>query len=626
MSVVSGERRARAIGVRWAVGCALVALAASVGSVLLRARVPVPIGISYYDDILFVRLATALRDGEWLGGFDALTLSKGPAYPAFMAAMDLLGIPLKVGEQLTYLVAIAALAACVWVVCRRPVVTTAVYVVLAFDPIQLNSQSAELIRDSWHASLGLLVPAAVFLACWMALARVRLVWVVLVAAAAGLVLAVYWLCREEGVAILPTLLVIAAGLPALRLLERGRARRRPAAEPAPVAEPGPAAGPLPSVAPASAVEPGPSVAPAAEPAHPPRPRTVLLRWGITLLAIGVCAVAPVWAVQAVNDDRYGAALSNDLSAGTFARAYADWTRVAGGSDVPLVPITADQLAAVYAVSPAARELEPYLAPAANPWLQLACGGAPGCELPGAFTAWALRDAAAAAGHFSSAAAAQDFFGRLDAEIVSGCDSGELACGTALPAALQPLTRASFGGLASSMLAIVGEVVISEGLFDEPAQFWPDPLGFRPTALAVVTGLPADNAQAQQQMAAFDGTRWLYDALSGLYRVLLLAGTAVASVAITAGWWWVRRSRALLVLAIALLVGFLVRSALLALVDSVDFDATIARYQLASHVLLAGFAAVGAAAVADGLLERRNRARPTPMPSPPADEDVPLENG
>ena len=59
------------------------------------------------DDILFLRGATSIASGDWLGPFNQVTLAKGAAYPAFIAAMHVLGIPVKIGEQATYALACA---------------------------------------------------------------------------------------------------------------------------------------------------------------------------------------------------------------------------------------------------------------------------------------------------------------------------------------------------------------------------------------------------------------------------------------------------------------------------------------------------------------------------------------
>src|SRR5437870_6222346 len=80
-------------------------LAVAAASLWLRSAIPVWAIVAPHDDFLFVRLAYNLGGGLWLGQFDNLTLAKGMAYPAFILAAFLAGIPLKIAEQSAYLAA-----------------------------------------------------------------------------------------------------------------------------------------------------------------------------------------------------------------------------------------------------------------------------------------------------------------------------------------------------------------------------------------------------------------------------------------------------------------------------------------------------------------------------------------
>ena len=135
---------------------------------------PVTHGGGYVDDRLYLRAASYLAQGRWLGPFDQYTLLKGPGYPAFVAAMYRSGVPLKVGEQLTHLLAAAAVALCVWVASRRSVLALAVYVALALDPVNFDTWASRATRDSWYSSLTLLLIATVFLALYAAITHARL--------------------------------------------------------------------------------------------------------------------------------------------------------------------------------------------------------------------------------------------------------------------------------------------------------------------------------------------------------------------------------------------------------------------------------------------------------------------
>lgn len=83
------------------------------------------------------------------------------------------GEDLKVAEQLTMIAAAAMVALSVWLVTRRLWLTTAVYLVLALNPISFTLGSAGVLRDGWYASLCILFPAALFVAVYGAMTGVR---------------------------------------------------------------------------------------------------------------------------------------------------------------------------------------------------------------------------------------------------------------------------------------------------------------------------------------------------------------------------------------------------------------------------------------------------------------------
>ena len=94
---------------------ALVVVLATVISVWLRLRGRAwLIADMVYDDALFTRSAGQLIQGNWLGPYDMLTLSKGPTYPLFIAGAYELHIPLKLAEHGLHLFAAGMLAWAVW--------------------------------------------------------------------------------------------------------------------------------------------------------------------------------------------------------------------------------------------------------------------------------------------------------------------------------------------------------------------------------------------------------------------------------------------------------------------------------------------------------------------------------
>jgi hypothetical protein len=529
-------------------------------SVALRIGVPLTTGGAIVDDHLYVRMAAFLVQGQWLGPFDQYTLLKGPAYPGFIAAMYRSGVPLKVGEQLTYLLAAAALAVCVWVVTRRTALALVAYVVLALDPVNFAMYASRVTRDGWYSSLTMLLLATVFLAVYAAVTHVWVPWVVAVSVLAGVSGAAFWLCREEPVWIAPAILVIVGGLPLLIVARWWFARPRPRLE---------------------------------------RSRAVRAggRLVLVLAVIGIVLIAPIVEVARMNERNYGEAITNDLVYGAFARTYADWRRVADGQSTFDDPITRSQREAVYAVSPAARLLQPYLDPS---------GGCPHGRprLPCDEPIWrGLRDAAVSAGFFRTESDVQRFFGELDAQIQAGCISGQLRCTRRLPTELQSLQVFSAGPFFSYVRRWAASIVASTGFYDPPTEGWILVPRKRAAYVQVVRGLTPSLSTASDQVNRYTANNWPYRLLSLIYRLLipcLFVAALIGAVRPIVRFRWPQT--ALSVLSFALAVGALTRLVFVALLNNTQFSTgTIeVRYLLPAHALFLAFGVVGTAQLADAV--------------------------
>jgi hypothetical protein len=559
--------------------CGILIAAVSVLSLLLRAGVPVVTSRSAWDDVLYARGGAFLAQGQWLGPFDQLTLIKNPGYSFFIALTYKVGIPLKVGEQLTYLLAAAAVAGCVWVVTRRRTPTLFAYVVLALDPVNFSTYDSRLFRDGWYATLSLLFVATVFLAVYGASMRWRWRWLLPASVLAGVSGAAFWLCREEGAWIFPTILVVVVGLPLGRLIIWRRANPGTRAERGSVLR---------------------------------RARRLALVYAIVAVAL----ITPVAMLSLANSRHYGAALTNDLASGQFARAYADWRRVEAGSPTGSNPLVRSQREAVYQVSPAAKTLEPYLEDPNGRWLTTSCRllhltHKPCGDLEGTLVVFALRDAALMAGHFQSEPDVQSFFGELDAQIQAGCASGQLKCSAQLPAELQSLQRFAPGPFFSYAMHWAGALLASTSFEDPPTK---TPYVEPPTRMLVaqvVPSVPATQQAAIDQMKRFADHDWQYHLLAVAYRLLLpcLLVTAVLGIVLSIvrhEWSQVALSG----LAAAFLLGALSRLLFVALVDTTLFPTARSeiRYLLASHTFLMAFGVVGTVQLFNTQRARKQRRR------------------
>lgn len=523
-------------------------------SLLLRASVP--IWILNTDEVLFVRSASSLLHHAWLGPFDQFTLSKGPAFPAFIALCYLVGVPLLIGEQLVQLAAAGGAAFAVMRITRSRGASIGTFTALALNPSFFGAAASRILRDDLYASVCLLLFSGVVVAATFGKlhARSRMHQIVYVLASGfvvGILLATYWLTREERPWLIPVL-ALALAVPALR--GRSQLRRRTRAE-------------------ARTGNKSPRIG-----MRTARPYALAMLLGVAVF------VGLIESVSYLNLRHYGAALTNDFTEGRFPRAYGLWESVQAGPVRPYVAISHAQRMAVYRVSSAARELEAPLEGSLNMWLagSGACVAYKVCDdFVTGWMVWALRNAVAESGHARSEADEQAFFSKLADQIASGCSSGALKCSWQLPAPLPPLSSISIGSFAASfwrgstVLATNGmadqmrgmTVVSPRGMSVVSPQDWSLFSG-------VVRGLPPTLAAQNAQEAAVlptSSTGWL--SLKTLYTAATLLGLPLACCGYASALWR-RRSGTGAAVCVGLTAGVAVvlHTALLALVDSTSFAA------------------------------------------------------
>lgn len=385
------------LGRCWAAGYALTGLL----FVWLMANVPlVAIPEAAYDDALFVRQAANLLGGRWLGAYDNLTLAKGPFYPVWIALNWLVGLPILVSQGLAY-----ALACMVLVRGLRPwlargrmgeAAAFGLFLLLLFNPVTYGVGQLRVMREGIYVPMTvLLLGLGIWWFRWRDRGPVRRG---LLAAGFGCLLGLFWCTREEGLWVLPAM---TAGF-GLILLAR-------------------------------LFVPGPDG----------RLRSVLRPWGGTVRTLvveagfaGLAAGAAMLVIGGfgwMNYRHYGVFDVVEFKQPEFMAAYGSLSRVRHRTPwIPYVVIPREVLERVYAVSPAVAELRPYFdGPGPDGLEQVGCAtyGMLPCdgEIRAGWFMWALRDAAAQAGHHRTAVEAKAFYRRMAREIGAACDDGRLDC-------------------------------------------------------------------------------------------------------------------------------------------------------------------------------------------------------
>ncbi len=347
------------------------------------------IGNAEHDDRLFVRLAASLLSGDWLGPYNELTLAKGPFFPMWIAANAIIGLPLRLAEQLLYAAASVIAAIALRPALRRDWGILVIFLLVLFNPMSFTDQATtRVIREGIYPALTLFVVATAS----GLLLRVRrpIRTVLLWSSGCGLSLAAFWLTREEGIWLLPFLLPLLAWT-SYRVW----------------------VGPTRNLA-----------------------RLAACALPFVILGAGINGVS--W----MNQRHYGVFLVIDLQSPEFLEAYGALSRVEHMQMMPSIPVPRETRERIYPVSPTFEELRETME---NPgfWTKPAkhLGYAPD-EIAGGWFIWALRDAAARVGYHESAITAAAFYRRMAEEINAACANRQLDC---LPprATLRPVLRSEY---------------------------------------------------------------------------------------------------------------------------------------------------------------------------------------
>ncbi|MBI5826977.1 MAG: hypothetical protein HZB22_04545 [Deltaproteobacteria bacterium] len=335
-------------------------------------------GDSGYDDRLFLTLARNLLEGGWLGRFNHLTLAKGPFYPIWVAVVFLLGIPLLFSYQLLYAFACMVFTLAVRPLVKRPVVLLIFFTVLLFNPMSYSGQVMDRpFREGIYPALTMLVlgSAAGLLTRRGQGLKKLLPWSVFL----GLSLSAFYLTREEGVLIMPSVLLIISFAAVSMLVTRHGGRVR----------------------------------------------------GLLLCVLPFCVwLASIGVVSEVNRRHYGVFTTVELKSPAFLAAYGALTRVKHEKWHPMVPVPRDVRERVYKVSPAFAEIRPFLeGDLGRAWTVNSCLYLSVCDdITGGWFIWLFREAVSAVGRYESAKTAADYYRRISAEVNGACKDGRLECG------------------------------------------------------------------------------------------------------------------------------------------------------------------------------------------------------
>ena len=362
----------RDISARFLWGLALAAVAVKLILCSQQLFEAVPLA-STIDDGLMMRLATSIREGNWLGEYDYLTLGKHSFFALWLAFLNVLHVNFLVGGQLLYAAACLVLLAAVKPLFCTNAARGLVFLAVLWLPASWAQFTLRVYRDNIYPALVLLALGGLVGAfCRFAQPAKKAVPYYVVAGAA---LAAAWLCHEDNALLLPFVGCAAAVYLVFLFTSKTAGQKRA--------------------------------------------KLALLLLPLALWAGGIAA----W--KAMNYRYYGRFIVSDFSQGEFADAMGALTRVAPDAQQRYIPRPYQTRQMLYEISPTFALLQPYIETTHN---YERYGLAHRSEFMANGIHWMLREAAANAGVYATPETARAFWQAVADEVNAACDAGEVPAG------------------------------------------------------------------------------------------------------------------------------------------------------------------------------------------------------
>jgi len=331
------------------------------------------IGIySPHDNLLFIRLAHHLLSGEWLGAYNQLTLIKGPFYPIFIAFCWWICIPLLAAQQIFFGIACLTVIGAINPLVKQKWLLLIFFLFLLFNPFSYNyPMVGRVYRLGIYPSLSLMIFAALFgLYIRLNLSMKNSLWW---AVGLGVVFAAFWHTREEGVWIIPSLMLIASIL----VIQTVRNQ------------------------------------------YLNRFRTIIIISTPFLIWLG-CTLT----LNTINWFHYGVFNTIEIKTKAFKSAYSGIMRITPIKFRRHYPTPLDVRLKAYQASPALKKIQILFEKNIAPKWQALLGTD---DIPAGWFIWAFRDAVAKTGNFQNGSEALAFYDLIGSEIETACNTGELDC-------------------------------------------------------------------------------------------------------------------------------------------------------------------------------------------------------
>lgn len=372
----------------------------------------VPKGI--HDDWIMVHLAETLRNGQWLGEYNDLTLTKGMFFPLYLAVCNFFHLSYLNVTALCYTV-----SCMLFVYGLRPLLKKAramglLYLALLWNPVSYSVQAFQRVYRNSISYIQVLLIFGGFLALYLRRKeplKKQVLWVL--TAAFGTVSFFY--TREDAIWVMPFLLVfLVIYLGSIFCLWRNTGERQ------------------------------------------------YIGKGVLVLVPFLCLWLTGQLIAAQNEKHYGIRTTNELQDSGFAEMYKSMMAVKPEEDIPGVTLTSEKIARMCDACPTLKELEPYFQSSKEYWAG-PDGDADVWEVRDGWVFWIVRTALAQAGYYENGAKADEICIQIRDELEKAMDEGLLERQATMPSTYMSPWREGYLG---DLFGALGRAVAYTTTYEE----------------------------------------------------------------------------------------------------------------------------------------------------------------
>lgn len=346
------------------------------------------------DDGLMVYLAENLKNGQWLGNYQRLTLVKGIGYPLFLVISNILPFSYLSISSLFYTVSVLCMVYAVKPLFRTYKSLAALYMVLLFSPVAASLVTFQRVyRNSISAAQVLLIIgsfAGIYFRREWSVKR-QMPW--MFGAVLGLVS--FYYTREDAIWILPFVVVVTLIYIGM-VIYRYRVFRK---------------------------------------------KDMLVRIILILLPL-LCMTGTGKAIGFLNQHYYGTSVVNELNSGSFAEMMKTIYSVEDSKELKQISVSRAKLKELYKYSPTLEDIQDEMDIQFAAW----CGDEEYSriwEVEDGWFFWILRDAMSDAGYYESTETMTTFCEAVTAELQQAMKAGNLRERPTMPSAMMSPWREGY---------------------------------------------------------------------------------------------------------------------------------------------------------------------------------------